>query len=314
MGARFVLLVDTEEEFDWSKPPSRAARSVTATGALPAAHRRFRAWGVPVTYMVSHPVATDPRAAGALGEVLAEGGAGIGTHLHPWVNPPFRDAAEPTTIYPGALPRSLEAAKLDVLTDAVERATGVRPRAYRAGRYGIGPATPGLLAARGYVLDSSVRARYDYRSDGGPDFQGLSSHATWSGLDGDLIELPLTTVFTGRWRRRGPVIYPRAARLRFASGALARLGLLSQVALTPEDMSAADAMEAVRVAVGEGVRVLNFAFHSPSLVPGNTPYVRDAIDRARFWRWWEAVLALLDRLDVRAAALDEVIAAAHAAR
>ena len=60
------------------------------------------------------------------------------------------------------------------------------------------------------------------------------------------------------------------------------MGLLSRVALTPEDMPIDDAIKAVRVAVGEGVPVLNFAFHSPSLVPGHTPYVRTAADLVRF--------------------------------
>jgi hypothetical protein len=85
--------------------------------------------------------------------------------------------------------------------------------------------------------------------------------------------------------------------------------MLSRVSLTPEDMPLPDALEAVRVAVGEGLRVLNFAFHSPSLEPGHTPYVRDAADLAAFWRWWDEVLALLARLGVGNASLAEVLAA-----
>src|SRR3546814_15706968 len=77
-------------------------------------------------------------------------------------------------------------------------------------------------------------------------------------------------------------------------------------------MPAADALEAIRIAVGEGVRVLNFAFHSPSLVPGHTPYVCDAADLAAFHAWWDRVLDLLDRLGVAAHGADALIAAAEA--
>src|SRR3546814_17515086 len=77
-------------------------------------------------------------------------------------------------------------------------------------------------------------------------------------------------------------------------------------------MPAADALEAIRIAVGEGVRVLNFAFHSPSLVPGHTPYVRDAADLAAFHAWWDRVLDLLDRLGVAAIGADALLAAAEA--
>ncbi len=309
-GTRFTLFVDTEEEFDWSAPLSRRARAVTAIAALPGAHRRFREAGVPVTYMVDHPVATEAGAAALVGEIVASGGASVGTQLHPWVNPPFADLPAPDAGFPGALPPSLEAAKLDVLTAAITRAFGTRPLAYRAGRYGIGARTAALLAERGYRVDSSMRARYDYAAEGGPDFRDIGPEAFH--LAPGLIELPLTTVFTGRWRGRGAGLYRAAGQLPHGRGALARLGLLARVSLTPEDMPLADAREAVRVAAGEGVRVLNLSFHSPTLVPGHTPYARDAGDVARFWRWWDGVLAELARLGVRAAGLDEVIAAAGA--
>ncbi|MGI4730855.1 MAG: polysaccharide deacetylase family protein [Janthinobacterium lividum] len=310
-GRRFTLFVDTEEEFDWSAPPSRDARGVTAVAALPDAHRRFRSLGVLPTYMVDHPVVTDTRAIAAMRAVLASGGAAIGAQLHPWVNPPFQDAAGPETSYPGNLSRSVEAAKIDVLTDAIVRALDVRPLAYRAGRYGIGPSTAALLAERGYRLDSSVRARYDYRADGGPDFRGLGSAAYRMGPAGALIELPLTTVFTGRWGEGGRRWHALAGGLPRARGLLARAGLVARVALTPEDMPVRDVTEAIRVAAGEGLALLNLSFHSPSLVPGHTPYVRDAGDLARFWAWWDAVLHALDQAGYRAAALDDVIAAAR---
>ncbi len=309
-GTRFTLFVDTEEEFDWSAPLSRRARAVTAIAALPEAHRRLQAAGVPITYMVDHPVATDARAAALVGEALAMGGASVGTQLHPWVNPPFADLPAPDRGFPGALPRSLEAAKLDVLTTAIKRSFGTRPVAYRAGRYGIGPSTAALLAERGYRLDSSMRSRYSYAGEGGPDFTGIRPHAFH--LAPGLIELPLTTVFTGRARERGASLYGLAGKVPRLRGAFARAGLVSRVSLTPEGMPLADALEAARIAVGEGVRVLNFSFHSPTLVPGHTPYARDAGEVIAFWRWWDAVLAELARLGVRAASLDEVIAAAGA--
>src|SRR3546814_2605368 len=117
--------------------------------------------------------------------------------------PPFDEAPTRANSYPGNLPRAIEAAKLDVLTDAIVAAFGVRPRLYRAGRYGIGPATTALLAERGYRLDSSIRSRYDYRHDGGPDFGAIGNDAFWRDAHRRVIELPLTTVFTGLGRRGG---------------------------------------------------------------------------------------------------------------
>ena len=91
---------------------------------------------------------------------------------------------------------------------------------------------------------------------------------------------------------------------------LARSRLLQRIPLTPEGIPVREALEAVRIAVGEGVRVLNFAFHSPSLAPGHTPYVRDSADLATFWSWWDSVLGELAGLGVTPAGLAELIDAA----
>lgn len=307
-GTRFTLFVDTEEEFDWGAPLSRTAHGTAAVAALAEGGRRLAGMGVPVTYLADWPIVADPGAVEILQRLFAEAGASVGTQLHAWVNPPFEEALTQANSFAGNLSAALEAAKLDRLTTAITAAFGA-PLAFRAGRYGIGPRTRAMLAQRGYRLDSSVRAHYDYSADGGPDFSAIGNHAYRAA---GVLELPLTTVHTGALRRAGPGLHRLLGHVPHGRGAAARLGLFSRVALTPEDMPLADALAAIRVAVGEGVRVLNFSFHSPSLAPGHTPYVRDAADLAAFWHWWDAVLALLDRLNVRPAALAELIAAADA--
>jgi len=117
-------------------------------------------------------------------------------------------------------------------------------------------------------------------------------------------------VFTGRLRRGGAGLHRSLGRLPKGIGIAARLKLLSRVALTPEDMPLHEAQEAIRIAVGEGLHLLNFAFHSPSVEPGHTPYVRTAADLAAFLHWWYEVLLLLDKLGVRSASVDEIVAAA----
>ena len=307
-GTRFTVFVDVEEEFDWSAPLDRAHRSTTAMHAFPDAHRRFVERGIGLTCMIDYPIATDPASIDILRAVTADRRSAIGTQLHGWVNPPHEEQVDAATSFPGNLPRALQAAKIATLTTAIKRAFGERPVAFRAGRYGLGADTLSLLAEAGYRLDSSVRAGYDYSAQGGPDYGRVGNDA-WHAQD--LIELPLTTVYTGAARRGGAGLYRALGRLPRARGAFARAGLLSRVALTPEDMPIAAALEAVTVAVGEGLPLLCFSFHSPSLAPGHTPYVRDAADLRAFWRWWGSMLDHLERLGVRPASLAEVLAAAR---
>lgn len=305
-GSRFVIFVDVEEEFDWNLPLAREHRAVTAIAALPEAQARFAAAGVPLALMVDHPIATDARAIDLIGPLLT-GGTMVGTQLHPWVNPPFDEAPSERNSFAGNLPRALEAAKLAALTDTIATAFGTRPTAYRAGRYGLGPSSFDLMTAAGYRLDSSVRPGFDYRAKGGPDFGVLGNHAF---RVGGLIELPSTTVFTGAARSGGASLYRAAGRVPKGRAVLARTRLLQRIPLTPEGIPVAEAIEAIRAAVGDGLRVLSFAFHSPSLAPGHTPYVRDAADLRAFWAWWDTVLAELDRLGLRPVGLAELIDAA----
>ena len=309
-GRRFLVTVDVEEEFDWSQPFSRAARGVAAIAALPAMHRRLADAGVTPLYFVDHPVAADPRAAATIRALLTDG-ATVGAQLHPWVNPPFRGEAGPLASFAGNLPPALEAAKLDALVGAIGDGVGVRPVAYRAGRYGLGPATLALLASLGFRVDSSMRAYHDYRDEGGPDYSRVDAGA-FRPVPG-LLELPLTSVFTGAARRAGPVLHRWAGQVPRGRGVLARAGLVSRVPLTPEGVPAAEAVRAVASAAANGERLLVLSFHSPSLVPGNTPYVRDADDLAAFHGWWEAVLPARAAAGFAPASLDEVLAAAGGA-
>ncbi len=305
-GTRFTVFVDVEEEFDWRAPHDSRNRATTAMAAFPDAHRRFAERGVALTCMIDHPIATDPASVAILSRVVEDGRSEIGTQLHAWVNPPFEGAATSAASYAGNLPRALEAAKLETLTSAITTAFGAAPRAYRAGRYGIGPHSFDLLAALGYRIDSSVRPGYDYSGDGGPDFSMADAGAYRAR---GIVELPLTTVFTGRARRGGAWLYRALGRVPKGRGVFARARLLSRIALTPEDMPIAAALEAVAVAAGEGLRLFNLSFHSPSLAPGHTPYVRDAQDLKRFHAWWTTMLDEFDRRGIRNASLDEIVAA-----
>jgi hypothetical protein len=303
-GPRYTLFVDVEEQFDWNAPFERTRHSTSAMAAFPEAHARFREQGVALTCLVDYPIVDDPAAVEILRDVVADGRSEIGAQLHPWVNPPFGEPLTPAMSFAGNLPEGLEAAKLRLLTDAIATAFGRRPRAYRAGRYGVGPDTVAALTALGYRVDSSVRPGYDYSAEGGPDFSLSDPRPCRRGA---LLSVPLSTLYVGALRGGGAGLYRALGRVPYARGVASRLGLLSRVALTPEDMPIGVALEAVTIAVGEGVELLNFAFHSPSLVPGNTPYVRDATDLRTFHDWWSAMLTRLDRLGVRNASLDDIL-------
>ena len=314
IGRRFLVFVDTEEEFDWTAPRRRDATATTAVSALPEAHSRLAGFGIVPTYLIDHPIASSREAVDVLRPLLEAGECAVGTQLHPWVNPPFDEALTVANSFAGNLPEAIERAKLRVLTDRITEAFGRRPQVYRAGRYGIGPNSARLLEDAGYRLDVSVRALFDYSHEGGPDFSRRDAAPCWAGPARLLMELPLTTVLTGFARGMGPGVYAAAGKVPRLRALLARSRVLERISLTPEGTPLSDALRAIRILLDDDARLLSISFHSPSVQPGHTPYVRDAADLRRFYGWWDGVLDLLAREGVRPIGADDLVAAAWSAR
>jgi hypothetical protein len=246
--------------------------------------------------MIDYAVASQRAGYAPLLEPVAGGRCEIGAHLHPWVNPPVNEEICARNSYPCNLPPELERAKLRALTDTITANLGVRPKSYKAGRYGIGAQTPAFLAEEGYQIDLSVVPTRDYSADGGPDFSGfLSTRPYWIDGERTLLELPFTTSFIGALSDVGAPLFrgldSRAGRLLHLPGIFARLGLLNRVGLTPEGVTIAEAKALTRHLLDHGERVFTMAFHSTSLTPGSTPYVTTDADLAGFHQWLDAYFA-----------------------
>lgn len=282
-----TIIVDTEEEFDWDAPLERSAVSVTALDEIWRAQEIFDGYGIRPTYVVDWAVASQPAAAAGLCELRDSGRALIGAHLHPWINPPLAEELTPRNSFGGNLDRPVEAAKLGRLTEAIAECFGEPPTVFKAGRYGIGRQTPGLLAELGYRVDTSYCPSFDFSAEGGPDFSRCSPAPGWLGSgEGRIMELPMSSSFVGllgRYARRLVRLAegPTGRRLRL-SGILSRSRLAERLVLSPEGFTPSEHRRLTRYLLAAGVRTLSWTFHSPSLKPGCTPYVRSRQERDRF--------------------------------
>jgi hypothetical protein len=309
MSPELLIVVDTEEEFDWTKPFSRESVATRSIPAQARAHDIYDRLGIVPTYVVDYPVATDPEAVRFLRVLSDAGKAEIGAHLHPWVTPPHAEPVTARNSYHCNLPPELERAKLAALTAAIEQGFGARPTAFKAGRYGYGPNTGKALAELGYRVDCSFVPHTDLSGDGGPDYRGVPDAPHW--LDNGLLEVPLTVGFLGAMPGLGEKAgwlfdSPGAERLHLP-GVLARTGLVARSRLTPEGTPAAEQCRLLEAMARRGHRLFSLTYHSPSLEPGHTPYVRDAAELARFLGAIEQVLAFFrDELGGRFTTLSQV--------
>jgi hypothetical protein len=95
---------------------------------------------------------------------------------------------------------------------------------------------------------------------------------------------------------------------------LARSGMIERIPLTPEGCPADKVCDGIDAAMDHGVRLLSMSFHSPSLQPGHTPYVRTEADLAAFYRWFDVVLGHAAKRGIAPATVQQIIDAASKQR
>jgi hypothetical protein len=283
-----LIVVDTEEEFDWNGGFHRENNTVSAMSEVGKAQRIFDAYGVAPCYVVDYPVADQPAGIEPLLEIFETRRAVLGAHLHPWVNPPLEEELTHSNSFPGNLPRGLETAKLRRLVERIEESFGEHPVIYKAGRYGLGTSSPASLLELGFAIDLSASPPFDYSAEGGPDYSTFPLEPFWFGPECTLLGIPSTAAYVGRLGSdsRAHRLYARAS-MPLATRAkipavLSRLRLLERLRLSPEGYSLAELERLTRDLVRRGHRVFVLSFHSPSLKPGCTPYVRTRDDVGRF--------------------------------
>ncbi len=285
---QLIVTIDTEAEFEWGAPYSRSNVCVDSVSEQHRAQDIFDKYDIIPTYLVDFAVASDEQAVRILRGLQGAGRCEIGSHLNSWLNPPFDEPVSAFHSYPCNLPAGLERRKLAQLTLRIEQKFGARPEVYRAGRYGIGPGTAQILDDLGYRVDLSVMPFTSFASDGGPDFRSFDPRPYTFGATKRLVEIPVTCGFSGWLAGKGSSIFsvlasPIGMSLHFP-GIFARLRALERIRLTPEGTSLAEMRCLTQSLLDRGCRVFSLTYHSPSLAPGNTPYVRDQRELRDFLR------------------------------
>lgn len=299
----FMVGVDTEADDQWSLE-GRKHLSVENARALPRLQALCDSYGVRPSYLVTHEMATKEPSRTILRNLLSSGRCEIGAHLHPWSSPPYREE-DLVGRYPSQLDDAQLETQLRELTDAISTSLGVRPASYRAGRHGFDTRSLKILETLRYRVDTSVDPLFNERRKGGPSFAGAPVSPYQPGHDdvsrpglSPILEIPVSSATV-------PAL-PKALEKQFTSlpaipwrGYLKRLGIRA-VWLRPSYSSVEDAKALASSLVARGVPTLNMLFHSSELVPGGSPYNRDAEDVDRFFARLESIFDhVMKKLDAR---------------
>jgi hypothetical protein len=109
-----------------------------------------------------------------------------------------------------------------------------------------------------------------------------------------MLEVPCTHGYVGWARALGAPLRRLAEQPLFEAlrmpGILARTGTVNKVMLSPEGNTLEEMVTLTRVLLMRGLRLFSLTFHSPSIDPGHTPYVRSQADLDGFLRRIEKYL------------------------
>jgi len=289
---RVMVTIDTEED-DWGSYRPGGA-SVDNILMLPELQRLWTAFGVKPTYLVNYPPMASPEAASVLRALAEDGQCETAAHCHPWNTPPFETAVHQPASMMNQLRDDVNRDKLAVLTRLFEETFRFRPRSFRAGRWGFGPSVARPLHQLGYYTDLSVSPFLDWRRIGGPDYSRAPQlpycfdpdHPLTPEGGGALVEIPTSVGFL-----RGPQRASARVRSFLERSPLARfkvvglvdsMGALARRWLSPETSSHGEMISLAKTLTLRGRRVLDLTFHSSSLLPGATPFVRSEADKRAF--------------------------------
>lgn len=156
----FAITLDTEvdKSRDWSVSIGPTYEGIHK-GVKEILQPLFKSYGVSPVYFLSNEILADDDLSSVFSEFHINGSAELGTHLH-------FDAAGPLCSgeisglkldgIQAQLTKEEERLALTWLTQKYENQFNSKPVSFRAGRYGLGENSIGLLAELGYRIDSSV--------------------------------------------------------------------------------------------------------------------------------------------------------------
>ena len=290
-----VVTIDTEED-QWGRYVA-SGHTLNNISQIPCLQDLFDEFAVIPTYLITYPVATDRTAVSILSRILERGRCEIGMHCHPWNTPPYREMTTERNSMLCNLPAELQNEKLTQLHEAIVESFGCVSTTFRAGRWGYGQHAAASLHSLGYKVDTSVLPYVDWTQQYGPNFSVADpapyrfhhDHIFTAHPSGPMLEVPATIGFAGLTSSNFEAanrMHHRLTRSPYnlvrAAGVLHRCGVLQKIWLSPENSTGDEMITLARSMMQKGAQVLNLFFHSPTLQPGLTPFVKTESERRDF--------------------------------
>ncbi|HEY5122967.1 MAG TPA: deacetylase, partial [Ignavibacteria bacterium] len=175
----FIITIDTEGDNQWDHGRELTVENIRF---VPRFQDLCNKYLIKPTYLVTSEVCKDNFAKEIFTDYLLTDKAEIGTHLHSWTTPPFKEKDgyrynDLNHAFATELPEDLLTEKIKNITNQIETSFGKRPLSFRSGRFGFNGKVARILINNLYLVDSSVTPYINWLGCegipggmGGPDF------------------------------------------------------------------------------------------------------------------------------------------------
>jgi len=318
---KLIITVDTERDNEWDRPDRTSLENIKW---LPRFQELCQKYGFKPTYLVTYEVASDPVSVRILKAWQEASQAEIGAHLHPWTTPPFikeRAWEDKTHRFPHELSDDEMKSKLSILTQAIIDNFGIRPKSFRAGRWGFDARLARELIRQNYIVDCSVTPKVSWKKNmgdpaakGGPDFRFfrsdpyfLDTHDISKAGHSSLLEVPMTILFTGWFKKENILLQNIVLRIpdSFIKKVINRLLFRLKWFRIFPNSTPGDFKRLYRSAKKNNLPVLEFMIHSSELMPGGSPYAKTREQLEKTYYNLEKMLGFLKKQGVKGTTLSE---------
>jgi hypothetical protein len=317
-----IVTIDTEADNQWDR--SRTELTTDNLEFIARFQELCNRYNLKPTYLCTWEIVEDPRF-DSLRRYQEAGLAEIGAHLHPWTTPPMerpqngidRDSFH---AYPSELDHVVFSEKLRLLTERIHARTGIKPRSYRAGRWGFSAEHIPILISLGYLVDCSVTPLKSWEhvpgaAGAGPNFRAAPAEPYFLDLNdvcrpgkSELLEVPVTILFTKAVLARSRRLQDLYLRYRqtLPVKALNRVFRLDPQWFRPYARMSSERLKSVYRAAREArLPAVEMMFHSSELMPGGSPYHLDEEAIERLYQKLETVFSYLQDENCRGMTLTE---------
>lgn len=270
--------IDTESDNQWSTE-SRLKPTYENIYALPRLDDLFQKCRARPTYLITYPVATEPRSTDTIRRLSEAGSSEIGAHHHVWETPPCEPEEARGLPYALQIPLDRFSQQLAALTEAISKTAGYAPASYRSGRYGFDASHTAVLEKAGYLVDTSVHPLLYEAHRGGPDFVDapltpylLSYDSAVQSGTSSVLEVPISAALNRSLPSWMVQAYGRAPWPYHTKRFLRLARIVKTCWLRPSYSSLDDMKRLARRMVDANAPVLNVMFHSSEAIVGGSPY------------------------------------------